>query len=79
MYQDLSGGTLFDGTPDLGVAFVIDVTERKRAEEAIREHERESRVIVDTIPGLVAILTPAGEVDVVNRELLSIVGNRWRR
>ena len=56
------------------MAFVIDVTERKRAEEAIREHERESRVIVDTIPGLVAILTPAGEVDVVNRELLEYCG-----
>ena len=29
----LTGGTLFDGTPDVGVAFVVDVTERKRAEQ----------------------------------------------
>jgi PAS domain S-box-containing protein len=41
-------------------------------EEALRE--RESRVIVDTIPGLVAILTATGEVDVVNHELVEYCG-----
>ena len=35
---------------------------------------RESRLIVDTIPGLVAILTPAGEVDVVNHQLVEYCG-----
>ena len=49
---------------------LIDIDERKRAEEALRESERESRLIVDTIPGLVAILTPGGEVDVVNNQLV---------
>lgn len=43
-----------------------------REEDALRE--RESRVIVDTIPGLVAILTAAGEVDVVNHELVEYCG-----
>jgi PAS domain S-box-containing protein len=45
---------------------------RRQAEEAVRE--RESRAIVDTIPGLVAILTAAGEVDVVNQELVEYCG-----
>jgi PAS domain S-box-containing protein len=49
-----------------------NVTERRREEDALRE--RESRVIVDTIPGLVAILTAAGEVDVVNQELVEYCG-----
>ena len=45
-----------------------------RAEEALRERERESRLIVETIPGLVAILTPRGEVDVVNQQLVEFCG-----
>jgi len=72
----LAGGTLFSGTSNEGVAFVVDLTERKRAEQAAQERERESRLIVDTIPGLVAILTAAGEVDVVNRELVEYCGQQ---
>lgn len=53
---------------------VIDIDERKRVEEALREKERESRLIVDTIPGLVATLTPAGEVDSVNHQLVEYCG-----
>ena len=53
---------------------LIDIDERKRAEEALRESERESRLIVDTIPGLVALLTPGGEVEVVNRQLVEYCG-----
>jgi PAS domain S-box-containing protein len=46
--------------------------ERLLEDEALRE--RESRVIVDTIPGLVAILTADGDVDVVNHELVEYCG-----
>ena len=53
---------------------LTEIDERKRAEEALRESERESRLIVDTIPGLVAILTPAGEVEFVNRQVLEYCG-----
>ena len=35
---------------------LTDIDERKRAEDALRESERESRLIVDSIPGLVAAL-----------------------
>jgi PAS domain S-box-containing protein len=44
------------------------------ANEALRESEHNSRLLVHTIPGLVAILTPAGEVDVVNDELVEYCG-----
>ena len=40
--------------------------------EALRE--REWRVIVDTIPGLVATLAPSGEVEVVNDQLVEYCG-----
>ncbi len=53
---------------------LIDIDERKRAEEALRESERESRLIVDSIPGLVAILTPAGEMVGVNNRVVEYCG-----
>ena len=36
----LAGGAIFEATPDEGVAFSVDLTELKRAEEAARESER---------------------------------------
>ena len=53
---------------------LTDIDERKRAEDALRESERESRLIVDSIPGLVAILSSTGEVEFVNRQVLEYYG-----
>ena len=50
------------------------VRERRRTEEAIDERERESRLIMDTIPGMVALLTATGEIEVLNRQLLQYFG-----
>src|ERR1700752_3297176 len=48
--------------------------ERKRAEQAVREREHEARLIVNSIPGLVATLTPTGEVESVNEQVLAYSG-----
>jgi PAS domain S-box-containing protein len=53
---------------------LTDVDERRRAEEALRESERESRLIVETIPGFVAMMSASGEVDSVNRQLVEYCG-----
>ena len=62
------------GDPVRWYTLLTDIDERKRAEDALRESERESRLIVDSIPGLVATFTPAGEVDFVNRQVLEDYG-----
>ena len=53
---------------------LTDIDEWKRAEDALRESERESRLIVDSIPGLVAVFTPGGELESVNRPILEYFG-----
>ena len=62
-------------TSELAAANMLstaEAAERRRVEEA--QDEGGSRLILDTIPGLVAILTPAGEVAVVNHELVEYCG-----
>jgi PAS domain S-box-containing protein len=51
-----------------------DINDRKTAEEALRASEFNARMIVDSIPGLVARVSPAGDVEVVNRPLLEYFG-----
>jgi PAS domain S-box-containing protein len=51
-----------------------EVVERTRAEEALATSGRNFRLIVDRIPGLVSLLTPAGEVELVNPQLVEYCG-----
>ena len=50
------------------------MAERDERLRDLAERERESRMIVDTVPGLVATLTPAGELEAVNAQLLAYMG-----
>ena len=70
----LIGGALFEESRNEGVAFVLDLTERKRAEEALRESELRLRSVIDGIPGLVAMLGPNGDVEALNRQLVEYCG-----
>jgi PAS domain S-box-containing protein len=51
-----------------------DIAERKRAEEALRSNEQSLRLILDSIPGFVATLNVAGELELVNRRTLEYFG-----
>jgi formate hydrogenlyase transcriptional activator len=48
--------------------------ENARLYHDLHEREREARLIVETIPGMVASLTPAGEVEFVNKQLVEYCG-----
>jgi len=56
------------------VATGMDVTERKRVEQALRESERSARSAIDGIAGLVSVLDPNGELETANRQLLEYFG-----
>jgi len=53
---------------------VIDITERKRAEEELRASERKYRSLVDTTPALVHTAMPNGDLDFFNRGWLEYLG-----
>lgn len=48
--------------------------EAKQSEDHLRASERNFRLIVDSIPGLVFTLTGTGEIELVNRQLLEYFG-----
>src|SRR4030095_8424965 len=48
--------------------------QRKPAAQAVREREREARLIVDSIPGPVALLNKNGDLQFVNRQIVEYTG-----
>ena len=56
------------------VGTTTDVDDLKRGEEALRESEQSSRLILDGIAGLVAIMSATGEIEDVNRQTLEYFG-----
>ena len=56
------------------VTCTVDVTQRKRAEQALRASEAKFRAAIDGIAGLVAIMAPSGELESVNSPLTEYFG-----
>jgi PAS domain S-box-containing protein len=63
-----------DGTILQWVGVNLDIEDLKCAEQALRESERSARSAIDGIAGLVAVMTPNGEVETVNRQCLEYFG-----
>ena len=73
----LVGGALFEEGGNEGVAFVLDLTDRKCAEQALRESEYKLRQIIDTVPGHLWSANSAFEPTHLNRHLLDYFGRRF--
>jgi PAS domain-containing protein len=63
-----------DGTLLLRIGATLDIDELARAQGMVRESERSARSAFDGIAGLVAIMTPNGEVETVNRQCVEYFG-----
>ncbi|TIM05607.1 MAG: PAS domain S-box protein [Mesorhizobium sp.] len=53
---------------------LVDIDDRKRAEEALSASESYARSIVDSIPGMIAAFAPNGELEYVNRQIIEFFG-----
>jgi PAS domain S-box-containing protein len=56
----LIGGGMLPGMPNRGVVFAIDLTERKKTEEKLRESEEKNRAILQALPDLMFVQSKDG-------------------
>jgi PAS domain S-box-containing protein len=66
-----------DGTVLSWYGVLIDIDDRRKAEEALRESEYKLRQIIETVPGLIWSNAPDGEPTHVNQRMLDYSGMRF--
>ena len=76
IYTDLSVACVRrrDGTVDYVLALLVDITERKRLEEALRQNEQRLQMIINTIPIILWTGLPDGYIDFCNSSWLHFTG-----
>ncbi len=67
------GGTLLKDRENTVVAFVLDISDRKHAEDALRESENRLRTILETEPECVKVLGLKGELQEMNPAGLAMI------
>lgn len=70
----LIGAACFDGQSQQGVAYILDLTERKRAEAAVRDRERELSQLVDMVPSFLWRIDAEGTPVFFNKRFVDFLG-----
>ncbi|WP_165356573.1 PAS domain-containing sensor histidine kinase [Sphingosinicella sp. BN140058] len=70
----LIGAACFDGQSRQGVAYILDLTERKRAEATLRDRERELSQLVDLVPIPLWRLSAEGKPVFFNKRMAEFAG-----
>lgn len=68
------GSALLEGSPDTVIGFVLDVSDRKQAEAALRESEARFRYMADTAPVLIWMAGPDKLCNYFNQPWLNFTG-----
>ncbi|MBA2920862.1 MULTISPECIES: PAS domain-containing protein [Sphingomonas] len=71
----LIGAACFEGDSRQGLAYILDLTERKRAEAALRDRERELSQLVDMVPIPLWRLGSRGEPIFFNKRMADFIGH----
>lgn len=70
----LLGGALQYGTRNRSITFVLDITNRKVAEQALRESETRFRSMADSAPLFIWMSGPDGQTNYVNKTWTDFLG-----
>src|SRR5260221_13920205 len=62
------------GRPLRAFGTLQDITERKEAENTLRQSESQLRLVIDTIPAMAWIILPDGTLDFINQRWLEYTG-----
>jgi PAS domain S-box-containing protein len=70
----LLGGTFLEGTQELGVSFVLDISDRKAAEASLKQQKEVLQTIFDSVPVMLTFLDKNREISWVNRCWEKVLG-----
>jgi len=70
----LLGSALLEGSQEFGVSFVLDLTQRKQAEESLKQQKEVLQTIFDNVPVMLTFLDSQGELSLVNRHWEQVLG-----